>query len=104
MMKRLLQDIRVLDFGRFVAAPYCGMLLAIWGRRASGSSGPVAKKTVPRACPAPTVSGIQAKLSKTPGRVVTRAPGVGEHNCEIYQDLLKYDECYLNELKQKGIV
>jgi crotonobetainyl-CoA:carnitine CoA-transferase CaiB-like acyl-CoA transferase len=27
-MKRVLDDIRVLDFGRFIAAPYCGMMLA----------------------------------------------------------------------------
>ncbi len=30
-MKRVLEDIRVLDFGRFVAGPYCGMLLADMG-------------------------------------------------------------------------
>ena len=30
-MQRVLEDIRVLDFGRFVAAPYCGMLLAVMG-------------------------------------------------------------------------
>ncbi len=30
-MKRVLDDIRVLDFGRFIACPYCGMLLADMG-------------------------------------------------------------------------
>jgi crotonobetainyl-CoA:carnitine CoA-transferase CaiB-like acyl-CoA transferase len=30
-MKRVLEDIRVLDFSRFVAGPYCGMLLADMG-------------------------------------------------------------------------
>lgn len=30
-MKRVLEDIRVLDFGRFIACPYCGMLLADMG-------------------------------------------------------------------------
>ena len=30
-MKRVLEDIRVLDFGRFIAGPYCGMLLADMG-------------------------------------------------------------------------
>ena len=44
------------------------------------------------------VSGIQAKLSKTPGRVVTRAPKVGEHNHEVYHDLLGYSDVLLNEL------
>ena len=30
-MKRVLSDIRVLDFGRFVAGPFCGMMLADMG-------------------------------------------------------------------------
>ena len=30
-MKRVLEDIRVLDFGRFIAGPYCGMLLGDMG-------------------------------------------------------------------------
>ena len=30
-MKRVLDGIRVLDFGRFIAAPYCGMMLADMG-------------------------------------------------------------------------
>ena len=30
-MERVLNDIRVLDFGRFIACPYCGMLLADMG-------------------------------------------------------------------------
>ena len=31
IMKRVMEDISALDFGRFVAAPYCGMLLADMG-------------------------------------------------------------------------
>jgi crotonobetainyl-CoA:carnitine CoA-transferase CaiB-like acyl-CoA transferase len=30
-VKSVLEDIRVLDFGRFVAGPYCGMLQADMG-------------------------------------------------------------------------
>lgn len=30
-MQKVLEDIRVLDFGRFIACPYCGMLLADMG-------------------------------------------------------------------------
>ena len=50
------------------------------------------------------IIGIQAKLSKTPGRVKTRAPRVGEHNDEIYQGLLGYDKELLNELKEKAVI
>ena len=50
------------------------------------------------------VSGIQAKLSKTPGRVVTRAPNVGEHNNEVYRDLLGYSKALLNELRETGVI
>jgi crotonobetainyl-CoA:carnitine CoA-transferase CaiB-like acyl-CoA transferase len=50
------------------------------------------------------VSGIQAKLSKTPGRVKTRAPRVGEHNDEIYQGLLGYNRVLLKELKKKAVI
>ena len=30
-MEKVLEDIRVLDFGRFIACPYCGMILADMG-------------------------------------------------------------------------
>jgi crotonobetainyl-CoA:carnitine CoA-transferase CaiB-like acyl-CoA transferase len=50
------------------------------------------------------VSGIQAKLSKTPGRVKTRAPRVGEHNEEIYKGLLGYNRVLLKELKEKAVI
>jgi len=50
------------------------------------------------------VPGIQARLSKTPGKVVTRAPRVGEHNQEIYKDLLGYDDDFIKELTEQGII
>ncbi len=49
-------------------------------------------------------SGIPAKLSKTPGRITSRAPRVGEHNDEIYQDLLGYSTATLDDLKRKGVI
>jgi crotonobetainyl-CoA:carnitine CoA-transferase CaiB-like acyl-CoA transferase len=170
-MQSVLEDIRVLDFGRFVACPYCGMLLADMGAevirverpggeedRTVGLTGPDGQNlayasyarnkkgiTVNEALEklekvripcSPVrnldeivddphvrsenmieyvdmnepglgklpISGIQAKLSKTPGRVKTRAPRVGEHNDEIYQGLLGYDKALLNELKEKAVV
>ena len=44
------------------------------------------------------------KLSKTPGTVEKRAPRVGEHNKEIYQDLLKYSDERMTELKKQDVI
>lgn len=49
-------------------------------------------------------SGIQARLSKTPGCVTSRAPRVGEHNKEIYQGLLGYSTVSLDDYKKKGMI
>jgi crotonobetainyl-CoA:carnitine CoA-transferase CaiB-like acyl-CoA transferase len=50
------------------------------------------------------VCGIPFKLSKTPGKVESRAPGVGEHNNEIYQDLLGYNELRMANLKKRKVI
>ena len=50
------------------------------------------------------VCGIPFKLSKTPGKVERRAPRVGEHNKDIYQDLLGYSDERLAVLKEKGVI
>ena len=50
------------------------------------------------------VCGIPFKLSKTPGKVETRAPRVGEHNKSIYQGLLGYSDERLADLKKKGAI
>ena len=50
------------------------------------------------------VSGIPMKLSKTPGKVVRRSPKVGEHNQEIYRDLLGYSEERIAGLMERGVV
>ena len=49
-------------------------------------------------------SGIQARLSKTPGRITSRAPRVGEHNREIYQGLLGYSTATLDDYKEEGVI
>lgn len=46
--------------------------------------------------------GIAAKLSETPGEVRTPAPKVGEHNSEVYLDLLGIDEKGLAQLRSEG--
>ncbi len=48
--------------------------------------------------------GVLARLSETPGRVVTRAPRVGEHNQEIYQGLLNYDNDLLELLEREQVI
>jgi crotonobetainyl-CoA:carnitine CoA-transferase CaiB-like acyl-CoA transferase len=50
------------------------------------------------------VCGIPFKLSKTPGKVEKRAPRVGEHNKDIYQDLLGYSAERLAILKDRGAI
>lgn len=50
------------------------------------------------------VCGIPMRLSKTPGRVRTRAPRVGEHNLEIYRDLLGYGEERISKLAAEGVI
>lgn len=50
------------------------------------------------------VSGIVVKLSKAPGSIETPVPGVGQHNVEIYRDLLGYTDPEIAKLKEQGIV
>ena len=50
------------------------------------------------------IPGIQTRMSKTPGEIRTRAPRVGEHNDEIYKDLLDYSEKYLKELTEEKLI
>jgi crotonobetainyl-CoA:carnitine CoA-transferase CaiB-like acyl-CoA transferase len=50
------------------------------------------------------VPGTPFKLSLTPGSISTRAPKIGEHNEEVYCDLLGYSRKELNKLKEEGIV
>jgi len=58
---------------------------------------------VPGLKPLP-VSPNPIKLSKTPGRIETRAPRPGEHNLEIYGRLLGYSKETLDQLAAKGII
>ena len=53
--------------------------------------------------PIPVV-GIPVKLSETPGRIETHAPGLGEHNEEVYRDLLGYDRNDLIRLKEERVI
>jgi crotonobetainyl-CoA:carnitine CoA-transferase CaiB-like acyl-CoA transferase len=50
------------------------------------------------------ISGVCARLSKTPGFITMRPPRVGEHNDEIYRSLLGYGAKTMDELKAKGVI
>ncbi len=48
--------------------------------------------------------GIPIKFSKTPGKIKTVAPLLGEHNEEVYCGLLGYTPHELAQLKEEGVV
>ena len=50
------------------------------------------------------ICGIPVRMSKTPGKVVTRAPRVGENNMEIYKDLLGYSDEKITKLKADDVI
>ena len=50
------------------------------------------------------LGGVVTKLSKTPGEIETRAPLVGEHNEEIYCNLLNLSLGELRQLEQEGVI
>lgn len=50
------------------------------------------------------ICGMPVKLSKTPGRIESRAPRVGEHNEEIYRGLLSYSDEIIADLRADGTI
>jgi crotonobetainyl-CoA:carnitine CoA-transferase CaiB-like acyl-CoA transferase len=48
--------------------------------------------------------GIPVKLSETPGKIETNAARLGEHNKEIYCQLLRYTQKELDSMRQEGVV
>jgi crotonobetainyl-CoA:carnitine CoA-transferase CaiB-like acyl-CoA transferase len=50
------------------------------------------------------IGGLPVRLSRTPGEVVSRAPRVGEHNREIYGELLGYSDERLAELGRQQVI
>jgi crotonobetainyl-CoA:carnitine CoA-transferase CaiB-like acyl-CoA transferase len=50
------------------------------------------------------VTGLPVRLSKTPGSVASRSPGVGEHNHEIYGQMLGYGLPRIAALQNSGVI
>ena len=48
--------------------------------------------------------GTVFKMSETPGDPTSPAPFLGEHNSEVYTELLGYSEEKIAELMDKGII
>jgi CoA:oxalate CoA-transferase len=48
--------------------------------------------------------GVPVKLSETPGKIETNAPQLGEHNEEIYCDLLHYSLKDLDRMRDEGVI
>lgn len=51
-----------------------------------------------------TVTGSHIKFSENPATVRTPAPLLGQHNAEIFGELLQMDEAKIKELQAKGIM
>jgi len=50
------------------------------------------------------VPGTPIKLSRSPGSIRRRAPNVGEHNQEVYRELLGLSDTQLAQLKKDGVL
>jgi len=50
------------------------------------------------------MQGVVPKLSGTPGRVKSTGPELGEHNSEIYKDLLKLNQAEINLLRKGNVI
>lgn len=50
------------------------------------------------------MAGVPIKLSETPGRIDSRAPRIGEHNHEVYSELLGYAHEEIAKMKEEGVI
>ena len=47
---------------------------------------------------------IVPRFSRSPGRVERLAPGLGEHNQEVYSEILGYSAEEIAILKEEGVI
>ena len=78
-----------------VVRPTCPMVLAIWHSKRS-----------PAACPLGEVivAGYPFKFSAQPELPELYAPRLGEHNAEVLQRVLGYDDAMVAELVARGVL
>jgi crotonobetainyl-CoA:carnitine CoA-transferase CaiB-like acyl-CoA transferase len=50
------------------------------------------------------MQGIVPKMSLTPGEVKWIGPELGEHNFEVYKNILGFSESEIKDLKEKGVI
>ncbi|MUK87643.1 CoA transferase [Ornithinibacillus sp. L9] len=50
------------------------------------------------------IPGVVPKLSETPGEVEWTGPEIGEHNEEVYKEILQFNDEEFADLKEKGII
>ncbi len=50
------------------------------------------------------VLGSVFKMSETPGDPAEPAPFLGQHNAEVYSELLGYDQKTIDRLQQEGVI
>jgi formyl-CoA transferase len=47
---------------------------------------------------------VAPKLSETPGGVRLPSPALGQHNDEVYRDLLRFAPERIETLRQQGVI
>ena len=51
-----------------------------------------------------SVDGLPAKFSKTPWKIERGAPCLGEHNDEVFSELLGLSQEEINSLREEGVI
>jgi len=98
------EALRVMEAARIPCAPYLGLDEVSSDPHVQATNMLEYKDLEEPGLERVPVCGIPVKLSKTPGRVVTRAPRVGEHNLGIYRDLLGYSQEKMDALTAEGVI